>query len=320
MTLFYVFNGDADGLCALQQLRLVNGREGSLVTGVKRDIRLLRTVYCEPGDAITVLDISLDENRADLLRLLDAGAAVRYFDHHHAGVVPSHPGLEAYIQEAPDVCTSSLVDSFLNHRHQGWAAVAAYGDNLRELGLQLATSADIAADAASLERLGILLNYNAYGSIVGDLLFNPAELARLMLPFRQPLDFIRGSPAYDELGIRYDDDMRRARRLRPRLEIPGALLMELPDEAWARRAVGVLANTLIQERPESAIATAVPNGGGGYAVSVRVPDTRQIPADEFCRNFPTGNGRSRAAGINHLPSTELGRFAQLFQDRFRSDR
>lgn len=320
MALYYVFNGDADGLCALQQLRLAEPGEATLVTGVKRDIRLLRNVAAEAGDQVTVLDISLDENRADLQRLLDAGAAVRYFDHHHAGVVPSHPKLETCIQEAPNVCTSSLVDSYLHHRYQGWAAVAAYGDNLREPGLQLTTSAGMVPDSASLERLGILLNYNAYGSIVGDLLFHPADLAQLMLPFRLPLAFIRGSPAFDQLGLRYDDDMRRARRLRPRLELPGALLMELPDEAWARRAVGVLANTLIQERPESAIATAVPNGGGGYAVSVRVPDIGQIPADEFCRHFPTGNGRSRAAGINHLPSTELDRFAQLFQERFRSDK
>lgn len=38
-----VFNGDADGICALHQLRLARPRpEAQLVTGVKRDIRLLR--------------------------------------------------------------------------------------------------------------------------------------------------------------------------------------------------------------------------------------------------------------------------------------
>ncbi len=49
MTTFDVFNGDADGICALLQLRLANPLESILVTGVKRDIRLLQRV-----DAVAV--------------------------------------------------------------------------------------------------------------------------------------------------------------------------------------------------------------------------------------------------------------------------
>ncbi|HHJ80611.1 MAG TPA: DHH family phosphoesterase, partial [Candidatus Tenderia electrophaga] len=41
---FDVFNGDADGLCALQQFRLAFPGESQLVSGVKRDIALLRKV------------------------------------------------------------------------------------------------------------------------------------------------------------------------------------------------------------------------------------------------------------------------------------
>ena len=63
MKRFYAFNGDADGLCALQQLRLVDPRDATLVTGVKRDIQLLRRVNAATGDEVTVLDISLDANR-----------------------------------------------------------------------------------------------------------------------------------------------------------------------------------------------------------------------------------------------------------------
>lgn len=37
-----VFNGDADGICALIQLRLANPVESQLITGVKRDIALLQ--------------------------------------------------------------------------------------------------------------------------------------------------------------------------------------------------------------------------------------------------------------------------------------
>ena len=64
-----VFNGDADGICALHQLRLAAPRESRLVTGAKRDIELLARVVAQPGDSVTVLDVSLDRNRAGLLRL-----------------------------------------------------------------------------------------------------------------------------------------------------------------------------------------------------------------------------------------------------------
>ena len=44
---FDVFNGDADGLCALHQLRLVTPRASILVTGTKREINLLEHVVAQ---------------------------------------------------------------------------------------------------------------------------------------------------------------------------------------------------------------------------------------------------------------------------------
>lgn len=113
MTLYDIFNGDADGLCALVQLRLQQPAETTLVTGVKRDIRLLDRIKAGPGDRLTVLDISLDSNRTDLQRILDAGAQVESFDHHYATPIPDHPALAARIDTASDVCTSLLVDRHL---------------------------------------------------------------------------------------------------------------------------------------------------------------------------------------------------------------
>jgi hypothetical protein len=239
MTLFYAFNGDADGLCALQQLRLADPRKAMLVTGVKRDINLLRRVNATAGDQVTVLDVSLDRNRDDLLRLLGAGASIRYFDHHHAGALPQHPKFEAHIEEAADVCTSTLVDRYLAGRHRAWAIVAAFGDNLPELGTALAKADGIEPSTmATLERLGISLNYNAYGSAISDLCFDPAHLADQMLPFADPIEFVRHSPAYAQLGARYDEDMQKARSLLPARRVPGAMVVVLPNEAWARRARG----------------------------------------------------------------------------------
>ena len=78
MTDYDVFNGDADGICALVQLRLAEPRAAQLVTGVKRDISLLKQIDAEDGDRITVLDISMDKNHDDLQRVLAAGAEVFY--------------------------------------------------------------------------------------------------------------------------------------------------------------------------------------------------------------------------------------------------
>lgn len=323
MTHHYAFNGDADGLCALQQLRLAElGTDDSsavLITGVKRDIALLDRVAARPGDACTVLDISLDVNRAALARLLEAGVAVRYFDHHFAGQLPLHPRLQAFIDLAPEVCTSLLVDRYLGGRLRRWAAVGAFGDSLTDQGRALARAAGVAdADAARLRELGVAINYNAYGETIADLHVLPAELADEMLPYGEPLAFIEASQTFGRLRDGYRDDMARARRIEPARQAPGAVVFLLPDAAWARRASGTLANDLAKAHADSAVAIVSPKSdGGGYLVSVRVPTACPTSAEVFCRRFPTGGGRRAAAGINHLPSAELDHFVQAFEEQFR---
>ena len=71
-----LFNGDADGICALLQLRLAQPRESTLVTGVKRDINLLAKIEAAAGDQVVVLDVSMDKNKEALQRSLEAGAGV----------------------------------------------------------------------------------------------------------------------------------------------------------------------------------------------------------------------------------------------------
>src|SRR6186713_2284972 len=130
MQFYDIFNGDADGICALQQLRLEEPRAATLVTGVKRDVRLLDRVTAGAGDELTVLDVSLKTNAGSVTRLLGAGARLRYFDHHAPGEIPRHANLKAFIDTAPDTCTSLIVDRYLNGRQRLWAVVAAFGDNL----------------------------------------------------------------------------------------------------------------------------------------------------------------------------------------------
>ena len=99
-----------------------------------------------------------------------------------------------------------------------------------------------ARKTATLEKLGIGLNYNAYGDSISDLHIDPAELAREMRPFEDPQDFVRHSSTFARLASGYDEDMRKARALMPTRQVPGATTLVLPGEPWARRAIGVLAN------------------------------------------------------------------------------
>ena len=191
MTHFDIFNGDADGIGALLQLRLAAPIDAVLVTGAKRDVALLDRVAGESGDSATVLDISLAVNRAALLRLLDRGVTIQYFDHHYAGEIPVHPALEAHIDPDASVCTGILVDRHLGGRHRVWAVVAAFGDNLAAAARGLASSLALAAhEVAALRDLGDCLTYNAYGVDVDDAIVHPAELFRTLLRQADPFRFM----------------------------------------------------------------------------------------------------------------------------------
>ena len=307
---FVVFNGDADGLCALQQLHLAEGlAAAALVTGPKRRIALLAGVSAGAGDQVSVLDVSFHSNRDAVLRLLAAGARVRYFDHHHAGELPEHPRLEAHIDTAPAMCTSAIVDRYLGGARRAWAAVGAYGDNLKETGNAL--HAD-----PRLERLGVLLNYNAYGESEQDLFFPPAELHRRLAPHADPVQFIREDPAYQTLENGYADDMQRAASLKPAAAREKAAVYVLPDAPWARRVSGALANNLARSAPSRAHAMLSPNSAGGMQVSVRAPLERPAGAAGLCLEYETGGGREAAAGINHLPAEKVDAFTGRFLDYF----
>jgi hypothetical protein len=306
-----VFNGDADGICALHQLRLAEPAASELVTGVKRDIGLLARVTGGAGDQVTVLDVSLDSNREGLQRLLAAGARVRYFDHHYAGEIPA--GLEAHIDTAPDVCTSLLVDRHLGGRYRPWAIAAAFGDGLKAVGRRLAAEAGLdEAATGRLARLGECLNYNAYGESVADLWFAPDALYRDVHAFADPHEFVLASPTFARLEQGYREDLAQAESLQPYRESAGGAVLLLPAAPWARRVIGVFANRLAQAHPARAHALLSANTGGGYTVSVRAPVAKPTGADALCRAFPGGGGRQAAAGINGLPEAGVERFVAAF--------
>lgn len=313
MTHYDVFNGDADGICALHQLRLAYPAASQLVTGVKRDITLLERVVAKPDDKITVLDISLDKNREALLALLERGVQVAWFDHHFSGDVPAHRGFEVHIDRAPDICTSLLVDRFLQGRHRIWAVVGAFGDNLHAAARRAAEPLQLSADQLdALHSLGTCLNYNGYGETLADLHFPPDELYRLLHRHADPFAFIAEEPAFRQLQQGYAEDMAKADGLQPELETQTCALYILPDAPWSRRVSGSFGNLLAQSWPNRAHAILT-HRSGGYTVSVRAPLAAPTGADELCRRFDSGGGRKAAAGINCLPEAKVEEFVAQFR-------
>ena len=318
MQYFDVFNGDADGICALHQLRLENPRpDARLISGVKRDITLLDRLLDVKDAEITVLDISLDRNRNSLNTILGHGNSVLYLDHHYAGEIPESDLLTSHINPDPLVCTSLLVNNLLAGKHSAWGVVGAFGDNLDEIARELASQIGLDATATQqLRETGILLNYNGYGADLNDLFFDPTELFLRVHSYVDPLAFTTQSKTLQILRNGYREDMDQALASQPIHQDSSGRIFELPAAPWARRVAGVYANTLAREKPELAHALVTSNQDGSKRISVRAPLANRNGADTLCRQFPTGGGRAAAAGINELPSDQFDAFLRAFSAQF----
>ena len=305
-----IFNGDADGIIALLQLQLANPTESVKVTGVKRDIQLLKKITPKAGDNIRVLDISMEKNMAELHDALCVGARVMYVDHHKAGDIPNHANLFAHIDLDANMCTSLIVSDLIDKQYHLWAITAAYGDNLF-------AKADSEADKLGLTELeksqlkafGTYINYNGYGSEVADLHFAPADLFNELLKYKSPLDAINDSESvYYVLEKAYNADMQKAADAKVLHNCDTAKVILLDDAPWARRVSGVLGNDLANQAPNKAHAVLTYNNKGSYTVSVRAPLNNKQGAVDVCSQFDTGGGRAAAAGINELEQQQVEQF------------
>jgi single-stranded DNA-specific DHH superfamily exonuclease len=316
MKQFDVFNGDADGICALHQLRLATPVDGILVTGLKRDIRLLERVDAQAGDHVTVLDVSLDANRVALLTLLARGVQVKYSDHHHAASIPHDDRLDAHLDTSSDVCTSMLVDRYLCGRYRPWAVVGAYGDNLVGPARRVAQRCGVdSAQESQLRELGVSVNYNAYGDSEADLTVAPATLYEAIKPYTSPVEFIAATTWLRTLSEKRREDMVLAWQRPAAARLSGGSIYVLPDAAWSRRVRGVFANALANAAPSRAHAVFTPRHAGGYVISVRAPLTAPHGADLLCRAFG-GDGREAAAGVDGLTHDRFDDFTRAFAHQF----
>ncbi len=308
-----MFNGDADGIISLLQLRLVYPAEHVLVTGVKRDIELLEQVPTDSTDNVVVLDISMEKNIASLQRLLDSGVSVFYADHHRAGEIPVCDNLDARIDLDANTCTALIVDSFLDGAFHLWAITAAYGDNLIAKADELSLAAGLSrSQSEQLKELGTLINYNGYGADVTDLHYPPAALFKALLNYPSPFDvFDDKSSPYWVLHDAYEADMSQAMAISPRYMSDILALYELPDLPWARRVSGVYGNYLANQAPRVANGVLTSNMDGSFTLSLRAPLHNKQGAGDICSQFDTGGGRAAAAGINVLAKDDVNKFISV---------
>ncbi|WP_076418120.1 acetyltransferase [Colwellia sp. UCD-KL20] len=307
---FDIFNGDADGIIALVQLRLAEPKESTLITGVKRDISLLKQVDVTAANSITVLDISLEKNVEALKLHLENNTEVFYIDHHRAGDIPHSEHLTTLINTDANTCTSLLVNDYLKGAYVHWAVAAAFGDNMTQSAITLAESVGLSeAQQEQLKALGIYINYNGYGRDVDDLHFHPADLYKALLAYPDPLTLIEEEGSiFHQLEKAYQADMQKALTAKVLADSKISKVVQLEDAPWARRVSGVFGNDLANQSPDKAHAVITLNADNTYTVSVRAPLNNKQGADEVCIQFPTGGGRAGAAGINLLPETMLPKF------------
>ncbi|WP_051848867.1 hypothetical protein [Thiomonas sp. FB-Cd] len=309
---FDVCNGDADGLCAVLQWRLATPAPAELITGLKRQIDLLGRVHACSGDEVLVCDLSMQRNRPALMRLLQSGVRVKYFDHHDVHDVPRHPGLLAHIDGSPSICTSLLVDRYLAGRFRAWAVVGAYGDNLHAVADEAASTLNLsAAQRESLRQLGESINYNAYGDDESDVYIAPSKLYALMAPYSTPLFFLEHEGIAHRINTMRRADLALAQTSAVLFECTQGHARLLYDAPWSRRVMGTFANALAAAEPLLAHAVLRQHATGDFVVSVRAPLVRGSGASTLCTRFG-GSGRAGAAGIDHLPQHKLGQFLDAF--------
>ena len=312
-----VFNGDADGICSLVQLRLSNPKNSKLITGVKRDISLLKKISPVKQDSVTVLDISMKKNRQEVVDFLKLGVEIFYADHHQSGDLLTHENFRSHINESSNICTSLIINKYLSGKYQEWAIVGAYGDGMDKSARIIANKAGLSKDDRNqLRLLGECINYNSYGTNEMDLLYHPSLLYKLLKHNYNPFDFISNEAGvYNKLLDSYCSDISKAKAILPEIESDNVSIIILPDQPWSRRVIGVYANLLMYGDKNRAHALMILNKNRDYLVGVRAPYNNKSGADIVCSMFG-GGGRRGAAGINNLPKQDKNNFIKEFKKQF----
>ncbi|WP_342616798.1 hypothetical protein [Rhodoferax sp. GW822-FHT02A01] len=277
-----LFNGDADGIYALHQLRMAQACDSQWLTCVKRNIALYQKLPTNVALSVTALDISFARNEVGLRQVLGFGGRLRYFDHHAEEKRFAHPRLECYID-----CTR---------------------DNLPAQAVRLARNSGCSAgNRSARDQLGRLRNYNAYRVTTTELHIHPVDQCRSVHRFEDPQDFFARSSEFGHLREGFAEDHQLPNALAPFAQTVLADVYVLPDTGWTRLLSGTLANQLTSTDSSKSFAVLPPCSSDTYVVSIRTSAASRARTDLFCHCYAGGGGRHAAGGIDHTPASDLGR-------------
>ena len=230
MTNYDVFNGDTDGIFARHQLRLAIPLDTVNISGVKRDVNLLRHVDSVEGDLVTVLDISHAKNRKDVLRILESGARVEYFDHHDPSELIDHPNIVYHIDTDPHMTTGRIVDIHVNGKNHIWAIATAFGDNHFDLAYKLALDEGLNEKQTELlKEIGLAINYNSYGKTEDDLFAAPLMVSDMLEDCGADVFAIANHDIFSVLVTNFRSDMSTASCQEPFSIHDKGVIYKFPD-------------------------------------------------------------------------------------------
>ena len=311
-----IFNGDADGIVSLHQYRMhFPVTRVELVTGVKRDVELLRHMRLVKHSRLTVFDISHKTNEAHVQGILSNNNRIVWFDHHDAGMVYPNNMFRLTFDTSPTVCTNMLVDSYVDGLYRPWTIVGAFGDNLHEQAAELNPGFDD-MKMCHLKEIGETLNYNGYGNKESDLTVHPKDVYLDLSKYDSPFDYRRKSDVYDKIHHQKCMDHHELNESEVLHECHVGKVVLLPTSDASVRYSGIYSNQLVTENPKQAFLILTTVDDDNYRVSIRAPKVKPHGASSLANNFETGGGREKAAGINLLPKNKLKLLIDLFVEQF----
>lgn len=311
-----VFNGDADGIISLHQYRMhFPVAKAELITGVKRDVELLRHMRLVRHSRITVFDISHKTNASHVDGILSNNNRIVWFDHHDTGIIYPSNMFRLTFDTSPDVCTSMLVDDYVDGLYRPWAITGAFGDNLYQQAQTLNPGFND-EQMNILKEVGETLNYNGYGNEETDLTVHPKDVYVDLSNYESPFEYRNKSSVYDKIYHQKCADHRELEQSEVVHQSTTGQVISLAESMASVRYSGTYSNHLSQQHPQQAFLILTSVDENHYRVSIRAPLDAPSGANMLAGNFDTGGGRSRAAGINKLPKDKLNMLIDLFEHQF----
>lgn len=314
MKYYDLFNGDADGLISLHQYRMFFPKNSKPISGVKRDVKLLRHMLDVKNSNITVFDVSHRSNMDYVEPILAKGNKITWFDHHEADYYITTSNFRMNLDTDPSCCTSWLVDQYIDGAHRPWTIAGAYGDNLDQL-VERINPAFSQQTLDILKEVGQTLNYNGYGYEITDLTVDPVDVYNDMKQYESPFKYYMQSETFTTIREQMLQDQRDLNSSEIMYDDTHCQVVLLPETKAAIRYSGIYSNQLTTDNPDKAFAVLT-RVEGGYRISIRAPKNAPTGASGIALQFPSGGGREKAAGINLLPLKDYDTFLSKFIQQY----